>query len=86
MREWVETVPNDGLIRYYIAGCLERVLLTSPKALSEVLVHQAYNFVKPEAVQAALARVTGIGVLLAEGNEHKVRIFLCVFFFFFVVC
>lgn len=75
MADWVRNVPNDGLIRYYMVGNLERVLLTSPKALSEVLVHKAYDFCKPELVQLQLRRVTGNGLLLAEGDEHKVRLF-----------
>lgn len=76
MANWVRNVPNGGLIRYYMVGNLERVLLTSPKALSEVLVHKAYDFCKPELVQLQLRRVTGNGLLLAEGDEHKVRHFI----------
>lgn len=72
MREWVKNLPNDGLIRYYIVGNLERVLLTSPKALSEMLVTNVYDFEKPEVVRNSLRRVTGEGILLAEGEEHKV--------------
>lgn len=72
MAEWIKTVPNDGLIRYYIVGNLERVMLTSPKALAEVLVHKVYQFPKPEFVRLNLGQVTGHGVLLAEGEEHKV--------------
>lgn len=74
MADWIRNVPNDGLIRYYMVGNLERVLLTSPKTLSEVLVHKAYDFCKPELVQLQLRRVTGNGLLLAEGDEHKVRL------------
>ncbi|EYE95192.1 cytochrome P450 [Aspergillus ruber CBS 135680] len=73
MADWIRNVHNDGLIRYYMVGNLERVLLTSPKALSEVLVHKAYDFCKPELVQLQLRRVTGNGLLLAEGDEHKLQ-------------
>lgn len=72
MEVWERTTPNDGLIRYYISGNVERVALTNPKALSEVLVQRAYDFVKPPLLRSSLARITGIGVLLAEGTEHKV--------------
>lgn len=72
MREWVKNLPNEGLIRYYIVGNLERVLLTSPKALSEMLVTNVYDFEKPEVVRNSLRRITGEGILLAEGEEHKV--------------
>lgn len=49
----------------------ERVLLTSSKAISEVLVTKSYDFVKPPAFRWSLGRILGIGVLLAEGDEHK---------------
>ncbi|KAI7282800.1 cytochrome P450 [Hortaea werneckii] len=70
MRDWVENVPNDGLIRYSMWG-QERLLVTSPKALGEVLVTKNYDFVKPQQVRNGLARVLGVGILLAEGDEHK---------------
>lgn len=72
MREWVRTIPNEGLLRYYIVGNLERVILTGPKALSELLVAKVYDFEKPLTVRQSLRRVVGDGILLAEGDEHKV--------------
>ncbi|PWY78343.1 cytochrome P450 monooxygenase [Aspergillus heteromorphus CBS 117.55] len=72
MRRWNEEIPNDGLIRFYIAANLERLIVTSSKALSEILVQKAYEFEKPLLVRRALGRVTGEhGVLLVEGAEHK---------------
>ncbi|EAW11332.1 cytochrome P450 [Aspergillus clavatus NRRL 1] len=72
MIEWARTVPNTGLIRYYIVGNKERILLTSPKALGELLVQKVYDFPKPEMVRLSLSRVTGKhGVLLVEGEKHK---------------
>ena len=79
MRGWLDTVPNDGLLRYYITGSSERLTVTSLKALSEVLVLRAYDFAKTELVRNSLGRITGIGVLLAEGDEHKVHIYMCPF-------
>lgn len=37
MRHWIETVKNDGLIAYSV-WFRERVLVTNPKTLAEVLV------------------------------------------------
>ncbi|PYH45038.1 cytochrome P450 [Aspergillus saccharolyticus JOP 1030-1] len=72
MRQWLEEIPNDGLIRYYMAGNIERLIVTNPKGLSEILVTRAYDFEKPPLVQASLGRITGEkGVLLVEGAEHK---------------
>ncbi|KAG9248335.1 cytochrome P450 monooxygenase-like protein [Calycina marina] len=71
MIEWVKNVPNNGIIRYNGMFNSERLLITNPKALSEVLVTKNYNFVKPGYVTTFLGRLLGVGVLLAEGDEHK---------------
>lgn len=71
-REWLETVPHNGLMRYRHALNRERVLVTSPKALAEVLVTKNYDFTKPPQFKDGLGRLLGIGILLAEGDEHKV--------------
>ena len=65
-------MPNDGVLYYRWLFNEPRVLVTSPKALGEVLVHRSYEFVKPQRVRVGLGRLLGVGVLLAEGNEHKV--------------
>ena len=49
----------------------ERLLITSPKALSEVLTTKNYDFVKPSHLVNFLGRLLGVGILLAEGDEHK---------------
>jgi hypothetical protein len=51
---------------------MERLLITSPKALGEVLTTKSYNFVKPRQLRSGLGRILGIGILLAEGDEHRV--------------
>lgn len=72
MRKWVETIPNDGLIRYFHMFNTERILLTSPKALGEVLVTKNYEFIKPRFFRQNIGRLLGNGILFAEGDEHKV--------------
>ena len=64
-------MPNNGLIRYLGLLNQERLLVTSPKALAEVLVTKNYDFKKPGMVRFSLGRLLGVGVLLAEGDEHK---------------
>ncbi|KND89536.1 Cytochrome P450 [Tolypocladium ophioglossoides CBS 100239] len=64
---------HDGLIRYLFFFNRERLIVASPKALAEVLVTKTYMFEKPDAVRNALGRVLGHGVLLAEGDEHKLQ-------------
>jgi cytochrome P450 len=47
--------------------------MISPKALSEVLTTKSYDFVKPTQFRAGLGRLLGVGILLAEGDEHKTQ-------------
>jgi len=52
---------------------MERLLITSPKALAEVLTTKNYEFQKPSNVRFNLGRLLGVGLLLAEGDEHKAQ-------------
>lgn len=67
----INTIPNNGLIRYRALLNQERLLVASPQALSEVLVTKNYDFVKPSFMRWGLGRILGIGILLAEGDEHR---------------
>lgn len=51
----------------------ERLIMISPKALSEVLTTKSYDFIKPQQFRVGLGRLLGIGILLAEGDEHKMQ-------------
>ncbi|KAJ4298898.1 hypothetical protein N0V90_004141 [Kalmusia sp. IMI 367209] len=70
-RDWIDTVPNDGVLYYRWLFNEPRILITNPKALAEVLVQRSYEFVKPGRVRRGVARLLGVGILLAEGDEHK---------------
>ncbi|KAI1458004.1 cytochrome P450 [Annulohypoxylon moriforme] len=59
------------MIRYLGPFNQERLLITKPKALAEVLVTRNYDFQKPSTIRFGLSRLLGVGVLLAEGDEHK---------------
>ena len=50
-----------------------RLVPTTPKALAEVLVQKNYEFVKPRQVRDGIGRILGVGVLLAEGEEHRLQ-------------
>lgn len=71
MIQWMNEIPNDGIIRYLGGFNRERLLLTSPKTLSEAMVTKSYDFVKPSQIAASIGRILGIGILFAEGDEHK---------------
>lgn len=47
------------------------MIVTKPKALAEVLVSKNYDFTKPSLMRQALSRILGVGILLAEGDDHR---------------
>ncbi|KAI1124031.1 cytochrome P450 [Nemania abortiva] len=64
---------RGSLIRYRTIFNLERILVTSPEALAEVLTTKSYHFKKPNLVVTGLKRIAGDGILLAEGDHHKLQ-------------
>lgn len=72
LQEWINEVPNNGLIRYRMRFNKEEVLVVNPKGLSEVLVQKSYEFAKPYRLRKGLGRILGVGLIIAEGEEHKV--------------
>jgi len=73
MREWIDAIPNDGLIRYTNWFNSERVLLTNSKTLAEVLSSKNYEFIKPAHFLDIIGKILGIGILFAEGDEHRTQ-------------
>ncbi|KAK2590019.1 hypothetical protein QQS21_012297 [Conoideocrella luteorostrata] len=72
-RKWMETIPNDGLIRVRWAFNREMLLVTTPQVLSEVLVAKSYEFEKPQFLRDTLGPIIGHGLVLAEGDAHRVQ-------------
>ncbi|KAK2798730.1 hypothetical protein FQN50_008768 [Emmonsiellopsis sp. PD_5] len=70
-RRWTQEIPNNGLIRYYFFSNFERLLVTTPKIFSEILVSKSYDFEKPMEVRASLEQALGDGILIAEGDVHR---------------
>ena len=46
---------------------------TSPQVLNEVLTQKSYEFIKPPQLRQGLGRILGVGILLAEGDEHRLQ-------------
>ena len=69
--DMVTNVPNDGLIHFRGFFYQDRLLLTDPKSLAEVLVTKTYDFEKPSRVRNFLRTVLGDGLIIVEGDEHK---------------
>ncbi|KIE03058.1 cytochrome P450 78A3, partial [Metarhizium majus ARSEF 297] len=72
-REWINTIPHEGLLRYFWWFNDERVIVSSNKGLAEVLVTKSYQFKRPDIVRRLLSPVLGYGILLTEGDVHKVQ-------------
>lgn len=65
--------PNDGLIRYFGFMNQERLLMTKPKTLNEVLQRQAHKFVKLPWLAAVQSPAGVSGLVTSKGDLHKVR-------------
>lgn len=72
MASWAHQIPNNGLLRFYMVGNMERLLTTNPKALADLLVHKNYDFKKTDLIQFMMKKITGQGIFLVEGAVHKV--------------
>jgi cytochrome P450 len=64
-------IPNEGLIRYLDMFNWERVMVTSPAALREMLVTKCYDFVKPTSTARLLIYFFGAGMPFVEGDLHR---------------
>ncbi|POR35985.1 Cytochrome P450 [Tolypocladium paradoxum] len=71
--DWVNKLGHvpQGLVRYRSILGTERLLVLSPEALAEVLVHKTDDFPKPPFIVNELRQVVGMGLLLAEGDDHR---------------
>lgn len=58
-----------------MVGNQERLVALSPKAIGDLLVNNSYDFIRPEIARVQLSKVTGEGLLVAEGDVHKVFLF-----------
>lgn len=69
--EWSEATPNDGLLLLRSPFNKSRLLVTKPRALADLLVTNAYDFVKPKRIRDFLRKVLGDGLIIVEGDVHK---------------
>ncbi|KAK8062950.1 Cytochrome P450 [Apiospora hydei] len=71
IEHWIDTIPNDGLIRYHGLFNRERIFIASPGAAKEFLTTSAYKFIKPQLQYTLANLIAGRGLLILEGEEHK---------------
>lgn len=67
----MKATPNEGIIRTLGFFHTDRLIVTNPAALSDVLVNKSYDFEKPPWSRAFLRKFLGDGLLMTEGDEHK---------------
>ncbi len=71
MLNWVQTIPNDGLLRFRGFFNDDRLIPTSPETLKSVLADNSYDFEKPHAIRKFLVKILGAGLIMVEGDIHK---------------
>jgi cytochrome P450 len=70
--EWINEIPNDGLIRYYGFFNAERLLVTTPNGCKEVLQTQAYNYIKLPWALEVMGQFARQGILVAPPHKHRI--------------
>ncbi|KLJ10594.1 hypothetical protein EMPG_14044 [Blastomyces silverae] len=70
-RRWMLEVPNSGLLRFYLAGNTERIMVLSPKAIAEVLVSKYDDYERQTQMKDVMEKKIGHGLILAEGDRHR---------------
>jgi len=71
LERWSNEIAHEGVIRYFGALNEERIFAISPRAVKDLLVSDAYKFVKPKLQFGLASKVAARGLLLLEGQEHK---------------
>jgi hypothetical protein len=67
-----------GIIRYYSAFNKESLFVTRPDTIKEFMQTNGYKFRKLEAGRNIIEQVTGHGLLVVDGEEHKACIAILV--------
>ena len=70
--EYQYSTPNKGLVRYRGMLGRQRYLVTSLEGYHEVLQEKSYTFDKWDVSKRVLGPLMGSGVLLQDGDIHKV--------------
>lgn len=74
IRRVSETLPNNGLIRFYEPLNREVLLFTKPQAMKEMLSLKPYDFGHPSLIKFIMQRLTGSKFNFLTPDGHKVRV------------
>lgn len=73
LAEWAHQIPNEGFIRYHGILNIQKVLVTDPKIVHEVLATRPYSFIKPPPISKIIRSLLGNGLVVVEGDPHKTQ-------------
>ncbi|KAI0466204.1 cytochrome P450 [Xylaria cf. heliscus] len=65
----MDRYPDDDLLLVDILR--DQLVLTKPSLLADLFVHRPYDFIKPLGAASFLKESLGIGLVTAEGEQHK---------------
>lgn len=68
--EWQRSLSHNGVFRYLVLLNSERLVFNSPEAVVDVL-HRTDEFIQPELLSLFASPITGRGLVLLNGEEHK---------------
>ena len=69
--DWSRKWPKSDFIRYLSIGNSEVLLINSLQAHKEIMSTHVYSLVKPAFFRRLVGEITGVGLLFADGEEHK---------------
>ncbi|ORX53689.1 cytochrome P450 [Hesseltinella vesiculosa] len=67
------TKKYGGIVSYKGAWNSNRILVTDPNLVKQVLTTHSYDYIKPPATSEFLRRILGNGLLVAEGDIHRMQ-------------
>lgn len=73
LERWMQTTPNNGLIRFFGFLNQERLLMTEPKTLKQVMQRDSYKFNKLPWLASVQSAAGVTGLVSSKGSLHKVR-------------
>jgi cytochrome P450 len=73
LTEWAQQIPNNGFIKYRGVLNIEKVLVTDPNAVHDILAVNPYSYVKPLPISKIIRSLVGDGLIVAEGEAHKTQ-------------
>lgn len=69
--EWSKKWSKEPFVKYMSIGNSEVLLVNNLQAHKEVMSTKVYSLIKPSFFRRLVGEITGVGLLFADGEEHK---------------